>query len=75
VAPPPPAPTQGRQANGGVVSNAIQDIGSDSADSLPIPLLVLGSLAILLLLLGTAGFIARRLKARKAEIRPRPQAP
>jgi hypothetical protein len=35
---------------------------------------VLGSLAILLLLLGTAGFVARRLKARKADIRPGPQA-
>jgi hypothetical protein len=72
---PPPPPTQGRQGNGGVVGSALQDIGSDSADSLPIPLLVLGSLAILLLLLGTAGFVARRLKARKAEIRPGPQAP
>jgi hypothetical protein len=74
VTPPPPPPTQGRQGNGGVVGSALQDIGSDSADSLPIPLLVLGSLAILLLLLGTAGFVARRLKARKADIRPGPQA-
>jgi hypothetical protein len=34
---------------------------------------VLGSLAILLLVLGTAGFVVRRLRARKAQVRPMPQ--
>jgi hypothetical protein len=69
-----PAPSTGRQPSTGPVRDAINSIGPDKADSLPIPLLVLGSLAILLLLLGTAGFIARRLQVRRAQVRPQPRS-
>lgn len=61
----------GRDRNGGgPLGGAIKDIGPDSADAVPIPLLVLGSLAVFLLLLGSAGFLARRLQARRAAVRP-----
>ena len=54
----------------GPVKNAIKNIGPDSADAVPIPLIVLGALAVLLLALGSAGFLARRFQARRTEIRP-----
>jgi hypothetical protein len=63
------AALEGRQGSDGPIPQAIGALGSSSADSVPLPLIVLGSLAILLLLLGSAGFVARRLQMRK----PRPQ--
>lgn len=54
---------------GGPVGGVIREAGPDSVDAVPIPLLVLGSLAVLLVLLGSAGFLARRLQARRA-VRP-----
>jgi hypothetical protein len=56
----------GRDEGGGPVGQAISSIGPDSADSVPVPLIVLGALAILLLALGSAGFVARRLQTRRA---------
>jgi hypothetical protein len=82
VSPPPDPPAspsppnqQGRRGTDGPLPSAIEAIGPDDPDSLPIPLLVLGSLAILLLLLGSAGFIARRLQARRAQVQPQTQTP
>ena len=49
--------------------SAIGAIGPDSADSVPIPLIVLGGLSILLLTLGAAGFAARRVQARRETLR------
>jgi hypothetical protein len=60
----------GRDEGGGPVNQAIGSLGADSADSVPVPLIVLGSLAIVLLALGAAGFIARRLQTRRAAVRP-----
>ena len=51
---------------GGPVPSAIDAIGPGSADSVPVPLIVLGGLSILLLSLGAAGFAARRMQARRA---------
>jgi hypothetical protein len=51
---------------GGPVPSAINAIGPGSADSVPVPLIVLGGLSILLLSLGAAGFAARRVQARRA---------
>jgi len=51
---------------GGPVPSAIDAIGPGSADSVPVPLIVLGGLSILLLSLGAAGFAARRVQARRA---------
>jgi hypothetical protein len=47
----------------GVVVGAMKN-GSKSADSVPIPLLVLGGLALLLIAAGGAGVVAKRLQAR-----------
>jgi hypothetical protein len=69
-----PAGIPGRDTGkGGPLGQAIKDVGPDSADSVPIPLIVLGSLALLLLLLATLGFLARRLQARRT-VRPAPQS-
>jgi hypothetical protein len=54
---------------GGPVPSAIDAIGPGSADSVPVPLIVLGGLSILLLSLGAAGFAARRVQARRAAVR------
>jgi hypothetical protein len=60
----------GRDPGGGAVGSALSSIGPDSADSVPIPLMVLGALAIMLLALGSAGFVARRIQTRRAPVRP-----
>ncbi len=60
-------------SRGGPVGGVIRQTGPDSADAVPIPLLVLGSLAVLLVLLGSAGFLARRLQARRG-VRPAPDS-
>jgi hypothetical protein len=54
---------------GGPVPSAIDAIGPGSADSVPVPLIVLGGLSIVLLSLGVAGFAARRVQARRATAR------
>ena len=43
-----------------------------NAESVPIPLLVLAGLALVLLAAATAGFVARRLQARRAGVTPPP---
>lgn len=53
----------------GPVPGAIADIGPGSADSVPVPLMVLGGLSVLLLSLGAAGFAARRVQARREALR------
>lgn len=50
-------------ATGGDETNAVGDV--DSASSVPVPLLVLGGLAVLLLAAGGAGYLTRRLQARR----------
>ena len=52
----------------GFLNEATDSLGSDRADSVPVPLLVLAGLALLLVAAGAAGLIARRLQGR----RPRP---
>jgi hypothetical protein len=42
-------------------------IGSGSSDSIPLPLLILGILAALLMAAGGAGLLARKLQARRAQ--------
>jgi hypothetical protein len=54
----------GRQPDGGLGGVADQ-LNPSSADSLPVPLLVLGGLAILLVAAGAAGLVAKRIQARK----------
>jgi hypothetical protein len=40
--------------------------GTDSADSIPLPLIILGGLATLLMAAGAAGLLSRKLQARRA---------
>ncbi len=52
----------------GPFSNAIKGIGPSHADSVPVPLIVLGGVALLLMAAGGAGFLARRMRTRKLEL-------
>ena len=54
----------GRQPDPGLGGVADQ-LNPSSADSVPVPLLVLGGLAILLVAAGAAGLVAKRIQARK----------
>jgi hypothetical protein len=55
------AGTPGRKPDSGLAG----DLNPSSASSLPLPLLVLGGLAILLVAAGAAGLVAKRIQARK----------
>jgi hypothetical protein len=58
------ADTIGRDTSTDGVVVGVMKNGSKSADSVPIPLLVLGGLALLLIAAGGAGVVAKRLQAR-----------
>jgi hypothetical protein len=53
-------------SGGGSAQGVLDKIGPDSADGLPLPLLIVAGLALLLLAAGSAGLITRRVQARKA---------
>jgi hypothetical protein len=69
----------GGEPEGGILSRLIDAIGPSNAESVPLPLLILGGIAVLLL--GTAGasFVAKRIQARReivpatAPVRPGPE--
>ncbi len=61
---PTTGPTDGDDEGDSEAGAAI-DNDSDSASSVPIPLLILAGLALLLILAGTAGYVIRRLQARR----------
>jgi hypothetical protein len=50
-------------------------LGPDTADSIPVPLLVLGGLALLLIAAAGVSFAARRMQARRATPQPPPAPP
>ena len=52
--------------DGGGPLGDILGLGTDSADSIPLPLLILGALAGLLMTAGGAGLLSRKLQARRA---------
>jgi hypothetical protein len=58
------ATAPGRQPDKGL-AGAAEQLNPSSASSLPLPLVVLGGLAILLVAAGAAGLLAKRLQARK----------
>jgi hypothetical protein len=62
----------GGPANSGPVGKAIKSVGPSSVDAVPLPLIVLSAIAGLLLALGAAGLIARRMQTRRMQTR-RPQ--
>jgi len=54
----------------GVIRRIAHDIGPGNAQSIPLPLLVLGGLAALLLLTAAATWVMRRMQARRATPAP-----
>jgi hypothetical protein len=62
--------TQGNdsQSPGGPIPNAINDLGPKKADSVPVPLLVLGGVAVALMAAGAAGFLTRRSRLRRLQL-------
>ena len=67
--PPGPGPTTGRKTAKGPLPGVINAGSPSHADSVPIPLLVLAGIAALLLAAGSAGFITRRMQARRLPAR------
>ena len=70
---PPVAPGDDGGGSKGFFSEVLDKLGPKNADSIPVPLLVLGSIA--LLLMGAAGvsYLARYLQARRLDVpEPRP---
>ena len=64
-------PTSGTAgSNQGFIHRLAADIGPSNAQSIPLPLLVLGGLALLLLLTAAATWLARRLQARRVTPAP-----
>lgn len=58
----PPGPNPD---TGGPLNEVVENLGPANADSVPIPLLALGGLALLLLAAGSAGYLRRRVLARR----------
>jgi hypothetical protein len=59
----------------GAIGSALDALGPESADSAPIPLLVLAGLALLLVAAGGAGLLTRRLQERRARAGGPPPGP
>ena len=58
----------GSEASPGPIGNVINAGKPGSADSLPVPLLVLGGVALVLMAAGGAGFLARRSRLRRMQV-------
>jgi hypothetical protein len=65
----------GANSSGGVFHWLAQKLGPSTADSIPIPLLILGGLAFTLMAAAGVSLIARRLQARRAAADPPPAGP
>jgi hypothetical protein len=65
-----PVKPVGRTDPGGV-TGVLQ---SSSASSVPLPAIVLGGIAVLLLALGSAAYLARRRQLRRDTLRPQPES-
>lgn len=60
----------GGAKGGGPINDFLEAAGPSSADSAPIPLLILAGLALLLVAAGAAGILSRKLNARRARATP-----
>jgi hypothetical protein len=65
-----PSSTTGRKTAKGPLGDVLNAGSPHHADSVPIPLIVLGGIAVLLLAAGSAGLIARRVQSRRVPARP-----
>ncbi len=59
----------------GLFQTAIDKVGPSNASSIPLPLLVLGGIALLLLAAAGMSFVARRVQARRVQVAPAPAPP
>ena len=64
----------GNATGGGVFHWLAQKLGPSTADSIPIPLLILGGLAFALIVAAGVSLLARRMQARRAAPDPPPTA-
>jgi hypothetical protein len=67
--------TIGRHTQKGWLYRVVDALGPGNADSVPLPLLVLGSVALLLLLAALGSVLAKRVQARRLEPAPAPANP
>jgi hypothetical protein len=58
----------GSKNTSGPIGDAFNSTRPGSADSVPVPLIVLGAVALLLMAAGAAGFVARRMRTRKLQL-------
>ena len=58
-------PTETTGGDEGVEAGGATETDTDSASSVPIPLLILAGLALLLVIGGSAGYVIRRMQARR----------
>jgi hypothetical protein len=65
----------GTGGSGGIFHKVAQWLGPSTADSIPIPLLILGGLAFALMAAAGVSLLARRLQARRAAADPPPAGP
>ena len=65
----------GTGGSGGVFHWLAHTLGPNTANSVPVPLLVLGGLAIALMAAAGISFFARRMQARRAAVDPPPAGP
>jgi hypothetical protein len=69
----PGAGDSGGNSSDGVFTRVARWLGPDTADSIPVPLLVLAGLAFLLMAAAFVSFVTRRLQAKRAD--PPPHGP
>jgi hypothetical protein len=65
----------GSGGSGGVFHWLAHTLGPNTADSVPVPLLVLGGLALALMAAAGISFVTRRMQARRAAVDPPPAGP
>jgi hypothetical protein len=54
-----------RDPDAGLFTQGFDKLGPNNADSMPLPLLILGGLALLLIAAGAAGLVSRRFRTRR----------
>jgi hypothetical protein len=64
------APTVPVTTGGATVAEAIEPANTSGPSAVPMPLIILGGLALLLLAAGSAGYVTRRLQSRRSDGEP-----
>ncbi len=66
--------TSGTSGGGGFVGSVFDTFAPENANGVPVPLIVLGAVALLLLLAGGGSVLARRMQSRRVAVSP-PEPP